>query len=65
MEKITEQVAEQTGEEIVALLQKRVTTIQGAIEILCITIIVLMKRLPPNEKEAMRQAVINGIKGSS
>jgi hypothetical protein len=65
MEKITEQVAEQTGEEIVALLQKRVTTIQGAIEILCLTIMVLMKRLPPNEKEAMRQAVINGIKGAS
>jgi hypothetical protein len=65
MEKVSEQIAEQTGQQIVELLQTRVRTVQGAIEILTLTIMVMMKRLPPKDKEEIRQAVINGIRAAS
>lgn len=62
MEHVSEQVSEETGQAILALLETKVRTVQGAIQILSLTIMVLMKRLPSKDKEEIRQAVINGIR---
>lgn len=63
MEKISDQMSEDIGKAVVALIEARgVCTIHGALGILLTTVIVLMRRVPDSKaKEDMRKAMLSAL----
>jgi hypothetical protein len=65
MKEVSEQVLEEVGEAIMGLFEIRSLTVSESMQILTVAIMVMLKRMPPETKEVMKQKVINAVRACS